>query len=129
MTILEVLEWLCIFLNLVIIVSVLILVSRLIKIHNSKVYVSVDDAIKVLNRIHKVDSTVLPTLIHYRVPCNKQVAEDSTIQVNSYTSADGGSVVGFLGILNGIFGIQKDGWGYIMARADKDGNITYFERT
>ena len=66
-------------------------------------------AIDLLNEIHRLDSSVLPALIDYRVPCNDAVAEHPTVQVSPDNK------VGLLGIINGIFGTNKNGWGFIAA--------------
>lgn len=75
------------------------------------------DAIDVLNRIHTADPTVLVSLVHHRVPCNTQLAEDETVQVGRPTVGDGYEV-GLLGILNGIFGDRGDGKGWIASVYD-----------
>lgn len=91
------------------------------------VNVSVDHAIGVLNRIHKADSSVLNALINYRVPCNEELADDPTVQVGKRNPGPG-MEVGLLGIINGIFGVQKDNTGYIAAVADGNGMLIRFER-
>lgn len=90
-------------------------------------------AIAVLNRIHKEDPAVLPALIQMRVPCNRALADDETVQVGVLCTMDHDGhessrefEVGFLGILNGIFGIKEDGYGYIQANFDDAGNLTHF---
>lgn len=40
-------------------------------------------AVDVLNRIHRLDPTVLPQLIEFRVPCNEALADDPTVQVQA----------------------------------------------
>lgn len=83
---------------------------------------TVGTAIEVLNRIHHADPTVLPALIEHRVPCNQAVADDPMVQAGSRSVApesnDPPYEVGFLGILNGIFGIDERGWGHIAANYD-----------
>jgi hypothetical protein len=85
---------------------------------------TVNEAIEVLNRIHKADPTVLPALIFHRVECNHQVAEDKTVQVG--TVSNGGYEVGILGIINGIFGVDENGWGHIYANFDDEGTLVDF---
>lgn len=96
--------------------------------------ISPADAVAVLNRIHDADGDVMPALISMRVTCNEAVRDDPTVQVGAFR-ADGTQVgtgaalantpepafpdhyeVGFLGVLNGIFGIRDDGKGYIGAQ-------------
>lgn len=83
------------------------------------------DAITVLNRIHAADPTVLPALIGYRVPANGALVDDPTVQVGEPTPGE--YRLGFLGVLNGIFGIRPDGQGYIGARFDGTGRLLRFE--
>lgn len=89
---------------------------------------AIDQAISVLNRIHRADSRVLPALITHRVPCNNWVAADPTVQVG-VVGVVGGSVmyeVGLLGIINGLFGVDENKYGYITAYCDENGEITHF---
>lgn len=82
------------------------------------------DAVDVLNRIHAADPLVLDQLVSARVSCNQALADDPTVQVGGFNAegepvrSDGPAVayqVGLLGILNGIFGVQENGQGYIAA--------------
>lgn len=91
------------------------------------------EAVEILNRIHAADPTVLQALIEHRVPCNYALAEDPTVQVglradwlqahrddpNPTTRRE--YEVGFLGIVNGLFGARANGWGWI--GADWEGDI------
>jgi hypothetical protein len=90
---------------------------------------AVDQAIEVLNRINETDPSVLPRLISHRVSCNLDLAKDKTVQVGKVT----GQIltyyeVGLLGIINGLFGIQEDGFGYITCNLDDYGTIINFTR-
>ncbi|MES1975734.1 MAG: hypothetical protein V4472_25025 [Pseudomonadota bacterium] len=86
---------------------------------------AIDQALAVLNRIHKADPSVLPTLIAHRVSCNQAVADDPSVQVGK-RAADDGWEVGFLGIINGLFGVDASGWGYIAASFNKDHSLEGF---
>lgn len=70
--------------------------------------VTVGDVVEVLNRATKEDAGAIRALIENRVPCNKNLSDDPTIQVSDNS-------VGLLGIINGIFGINDEGWGTIAA--------------
>lgn len=85
--------------------------------------VTLTHALSVLNRIHALDPTVMPALIGYRVPCNDALAADPTVQVGSSGEK---YEVGLLGILNGLFGVDENDWGFIYARFDKDKNLIEF---
>ena len=74
--------------------------------------------VEVLNRAHGQDPHAIAQLIDARVMCNRNLAEDPTIQVG--TDPDSGRYrVGLLGILNGVAGqIQHGslaGYGYVAA--------------
>jgi hypothetical protein len=88
--------------------------------------VSVDDAIAVLNQIHRADPTVMPVLIGHRVPCNRELGDHPTVQVGLIDGADKNDQryeVGLLGILNGIFGVRPGHrGGYIGANYDEPEN-------
>lgn len=91
------------------------------------------DAVKVLNRIHAADPTVLPALIGHRIPCNEALADDPTVQVGPLPKdapvRDGREwEVGLLGIVNGLFGTRtRFGPGFIGAVADEDGKLVEFK--
>jgi len=78
-----------------------------------------ENVITVLNEINKLDPTVLLALISYRVPCNQALADHPTVQVGKSELGDYFEV-GLLGILNGLFGVKEDGYGYIAAEFDGD---------
>jgi hypothetical protein len=85
----------------------------------------VEETVKVLNRINEADPSVMPALIKMRVPCNDAVRDDETVQVGSATEGDGYEV-GFLGILNGIFGIDENHYGFIYAYMGVEGTVIRF---
>ena len=110
------------------------------KVQEEDISVSVDDAIAVLNRAVEADREAMSQLFATRIVCNDDLADDPTIQVLSHKELvpqgplglmRDYTLVGLLGIINGIFGIRKDGWGYItMVTDDEDGEIIdHFERT
>lgn len=74
--------------------------------------------VNTLNRAHAADAHALQQLIDARVMCNRDLAEDPTIQVG-VDDETGRYRVGLLGILNGIAGkIQHgslSGYGYVCA--------------
>jgi len=77
-------------------------------------------AVALLNEINELDPSVLPALIKHRVTCNTKLAEHPTVQVGIKDDEDGVFEVGLLGILNGIFGVKSDDWGYIEAHFDNE---------
>ncbi|MFA5025090.1 MAG: hypothetical protein WC503_01085 [Candidatus Shapirobacteria bacterium] len=89
---------------------------------------SVTEAIRVLNEVVAADELAMRALINYRVPCNKALAEHESVQVGTYheASKETGYSVGILGIINGLFGVDSEGWGFIGADLGKDGSIIRF---
>lgn len=73
--------------------------------------ISVDHVIEVLNRATESDKSAILALVNTRVFCNRKLADDPTIQVRD--TLDGTYLVGVLGILNGLFGVDKSGYGAI----------------
>lgn len=78
------------------------------------------DVVRLLNEAVKVDRQAVQDLIECRVPCNKGLADHPTIQVSAFDEQTGEPTpgeykVGLLGILNGLFGTDCEGWGFITA--------------
>jgi hypothetical protein len=71
-------------------------------------------AVEVLNRALAADPEAVRLLFSYRVGCNQELADDPTIQVSSY-QPKGTLTVSSLGLLNGIFGVREDKYGYLTA--------------
>ena len=90
--------------------------------------VSVKKVIAILNEINELDTSVLPALISHRVSCNKALGQHPTVQVG-YINDDPKTEryeVGFLGILNGLFGTDENGWGHIYVHLKENGSIDKF---
>ena len=88
-----------------------------------------DQAIEVLNRALAADHTAMAMLFGFRTPCNEALANDPTIQVSNYRGEGNKNLVGPLGVINGLFGIDSRGWGRIQMLVSDDGTIVRFERT
>lgn len=83
--------------------------------------------IQYLNSLLFLDKIALQNLIETRVQCNEKLANHETVQVLEGNGDNIGTFsVGLLGILNGLCGIDEDGWGYIVVKMDKDNNINKF---
>lgn len=90
--------------------------------------VTIAQVVELLNNAVATDPQGMKSLVEKRVRCNKELGDHPTIQVSLRERpalARGGSPtkvyeVGFLGMLNGIFGIDDDGWGAIVARFTVD---------
>jgi hypothetical protein len=66
-----------------------------------------------LNELVELDNKAIRNLILNKVECNEAIADHPTVQVG--LQCDGQYSIGALGLLNGLVGIQDDGWGYIAA--------------
>lgn len=90
-----------------------------------KNYVCIQDALDLLNEALSIDRKAITDLINHRVPCNDGLADHDAIQVDCSNNQQR---VGILGIINGIFGIDKDNRGPIAAyinreKFEKDGTV------
>lgn len=88
--------------------------------------VTIEQVLKLLNELVKLDPDCVAFLVEGRVSCNEAIANHPTVQVSDYA---GSPSVGLLGILNGIFGIDEKGYGPISAYFEDDGTLTKFTRT
>lgn len=110
--------------------------------------VSIDDVIDFLNEINEIDPDAIHKLVERRVQCNERLADHSTVQVRVIPTdeeypeptdeeypepaeerPDVTYQVGLLGILNGIFGINDNGWGPITANFDLEGVVDFVRTT
>lgn len=87
--------------------------------------VSVDETIALLNEVFGLDPVAAHAFIETRTPCGKDVADHPTIQVGT---RDGIPHFGPLGFLNGLFGVDENGYGPIASFYDDQGNLTGFGR-
>jgi hypothetical protein len=89
--------------------------------------ITIEQVIDKLNEFLILDKAAIKQLIEYRVPCNEAMKNHKTIQV--LVDEDGRNArVGLLGILNGFFGVEEDGWGKICASFDEDGDLLGFQK-
>ncbi len=94
---------------------------------------TIDETIDFLNGMVALDPHAVGRLIAARVPCNLALADHPTVQVCAHdedTDIGGAEfAVGFLGVLNGLFGIDEKGWGVITALVENNGSVSKFYRT
>ena len=90
-------------------------------------HVTIEHAVEVLNRGLAADPSAFQYIFSRRAIVNEKLAADPTIQV---IVDDGESKsLGALGIINGIFGIDGEGWGHIaMVTDDEHKKIICFEQ-
>ena len=87
---------------------------------------SIDEVIEYLNELNMTDGAVTFHFVEHRVLCNQALADHPTCQV---MEDDGKTLVGAMGILNGIFGVDDQGRGPIAAVFDdEDGSLVRFQR-
>ena len=72
--------------------------------------------VNTLNELLEIDRAAIEELITTRVGCNAFIAKHPTVQVREESGQEthkNAYTMSALGLLNGLVGIQKDGWGYI----------------
>lgn len=86
----------------------------------------IDTVVEFLNEALETDRDAIQALFKHRVPCNKAMAEHSTIQVRGKKN----STLGILGLINGIFGMHPGtNIGRISIGVYHDGKIVDFAKT
>lgn len=90
--------------------------------------ISIDEAIDFLNELKDIDNEFLCRLINQRVLCNNDLLNHPTVQCSACEDdMVGEGFVGFLGVLNGLFGIDDEtGWGVINVMGEFDENEKSF---
>jgi hypothetical protein len=86
----------------------------------------IDQAIEVLNRALELDSAAINKLIKLSVTCNKELADDPTIQVGSL--CDGTYYIRPFGLINGLFGVWRNGFAHIVMALNEQNEIIKFRR-
>ena len=84
---------------------------------------AISQAVKVLNEAIESDPIAMNQLINSRVMCNAALADHPSIQVGKDTRYTEVWWVGLLGIINGIFGVDENGWGFIEAEVRDDNGM------
>jgi hypothetical protein len=82
--------------------------------------ITVEHAVEVLNRALKADPVAVQKLFAVRVACaggKGDLLDDPTVQIRQ--EEDDTYSVGVLGIINGLFGVDAEQWGYISAVYDE----------
>ncbi|MHC5544538.1 hypothetical protein ACYOEI_40425 [Singulisphaera rosea] len=82
---------------------------------------TIEDAVRVLNEAYERDPEAVARLVTSRVSCNEHLADHPLIL--SGKDEDQRSVVGMIGLLNGIFGDAKQAVG-ASYEFDGDGSLT-----
>lgn len=88
--------------------------------------ITIEHAIDILNQAIQSDPDAMNKLIGTRINCGVTLANHPTIQV---MNDDGKYSVGILGLLNGIFGTDNNGNGFIATVFDdQTGELIRFKR-
>ncbi len=92
--------------------------------------VTLDETIKFLNELKDIDNKALCRLVNLRVFCNKDILNHPTVQCTAIKNdPDNSGIVGFLGVLNGLFGIDEEtGWGVINFAGEYDDKVEEIPR-
>lgn len=89
--------------------------------------VTLEETAAFLNHLLEVDPLAISALFNIRVYCNQDLAEHPTVQVGGEGSGKMKChYVGIIGLLNGLFGADDDGWGHLAVTMD-NGKIISFD--
>lgn len=81
-----------------------------------KTQVTLQEVVNLLRALNRRDPEAVHALIETRVPCNQLLADHPTVQVmEQFAEGQPQYVVGLLGVLNGLFGMDENGMGAIIA--------------
>ncbi len=84
---------------------------------------ALDEAITRLNEMLALDPDAMLALVEHRVPCSTALIAHPTCQVTGTIPS-----VGMLGVINGLFGVDAKGWGFVVAHFEEDGRLFKFSR-
>jgi hypothetical protein len=93
---------------------------------------TLDVAIERLNSMVLADPHAMQRLCEHRTLCNAALTEHPTAQVVAQRGdqfVGEHNIIGMLGVINGIFGVDADGWGFIAAKYEDTGELLEFIRT
>jgi hypothetical protein len=79
------------------------------------------EVVDFLNALILQDPKAVNTMFVARVPCNENLAKHPTVQVMP-GNIKGTHYCGVMGIINGIFGADEQGYGCISMKGQKIGN-------
>ena len=86
--------------------------------------ISPAEVIDLLNELLKIDRKSIECLFGIGIPCNKKLAKHPSVQVGKFADR---YFVRIIGILNGMFGADKAGWGCLSIDITKNGRIKQFK--
>jgi hypothetical protein len=77
-----------------------------------------------LNSLLEIDPSTINSMFSMRMFCSKDLANHPAVQVANPKNWI--PYVGFIGILNGLFGANENGWGRIAAQYSDNNKIEKF---
>ena len=88
---------------------------------------TIDETIDYLNSLVEADPLAVRAVLCVRIPCNEALADHPSCIIGGGWPQ--GYTVGVMGIINGIFGVNEDGYGKIAYTMNEDGSNLRFIRT
>jgi hypothetical protein len=89
--------------------------------------ITIEEAVDFLNELRVTDAAAIQSLFSMRTSCNEKMADHPTVQVGTIGTSTY-YIVGLIGIINGLFGVDDDGIGRITVDYT-DGQIDRFRLT
>lgn len=89
--------------------------------------IAIRDIIATLNELVKLDPTWMQKITLTRYCCNEKITEHESVQVLCSGKNDPVSKAGFIGLLNGLLGIDENHYGPIAAEIGIDGKLKRFQ--
>ena len=80
----------------------------------------IDNAVRVLNEALIADQDAIQELMSVEVRANRRLEPHPTIQVWRKNKGDDECVLRPIGLINGLFGVDEDGCGYIAMVINED---------
>lgn len=92
--------------------------------------VAVKDIVAMLNEITQLDPELMTNVALKRFPCKPEIRDHKTVQAHCFGAASVEEPeAGFIGILNGVIGIDSNHYGPIAAILGENGTLTGFKLT
>ena len=79
--------------------------------------ITVNEVVEFLNHLLTIDRKTITSLIKHKIECNKNLFKHPSVQVLKTKDK---YLVSMLGILNGMFGVDNNGYGQITACFEND---------
>lgn len=84
-----------------------------------KTQITPREVVDFLNDLLEVDRESISKFFHKRTVVNEDLAGHPTVQVRISSNEE--TTIAALGLLNGLFGVDSDGWGAIYRLIEDDG--------